>query len=255
MEQAAIVSIIILFIIFALLLSIWILFKKITRKVENFSRMAFGTSSIKEGVEQMQREYATTPKSVSAMTSLYLPKIASDFPDFEYHEMKHRAENVLCTFLMAIDEMNPGRLEDANAELRNQLENRISSLKGSGKREHFKEIKIHCTEINNYRKAEGRCVITFQSAVQYYHYVESEEGKLLSGKRDILFQSKYNIELIYIQDRNKVENELDFALGVNCPNCGAPLTSLGAKVCAYCGTPVIEINIHAWSFSSVCEKA
>jgi len=67
------------------------------------------------------------------------------------------------------------------------------------------------------------------------------------------FQAKYNIDLIYIQDRNLVNNELDQALGLNCPNCGAPISSLGAKVCEYCGTPVIEINIHVWSFSDIEE--
>lgn len=254
MKQVAIGWIIVLVIVFALLLAIWILFKKITRKVENFSRMAFGTSDIRKGVEQIQKEYAATPKSVSGMTSLYLPKIAADFPEFKYDEMKSKAVNVLCSFLLAVDRMNSGKLEDANEELQNQLENRILNLKGSSKREHFKEIKVHQTEINNYRKTEGRCIITFQSSTQYYHYIEDEEGKLLSGSRDVLFQSKYNVDLIYIQDRNIVENELDYALGLNCPNCGAPISSLGAKVCEYCGTPVIEISIHAWSFSSITEK-
>ena len=39
----------------------------------------------------------------------------------------------------------------------------------------------------------------------------------------------------------------------NCPNCGAPLTSLGAKHCEYCGTPIIEYNIKAWTFSNIDE--
>ena len=44
-----------------------------------------------------------------------------------------------------------------------------------------------------------------------------------------------------------IEEQKDF----HCPNCGAPLSRLGAKVCEYCGTPVIEINIKEWSFSAV----
>ena len=89
--------IIVLVIVLALLISIWVLIKKITSKIESFSRMAFGTSDIRKGVEQMELEYATTPKSVSGMTNLYLPKIAADFPEFEYNEMRTRAVNVLCT--------------------------------------------------------------------------------------------------------------------------------------------------------------
>ena len=83
MKQGVIGWIIVLVVVLVLLLAIWILIKKITKKVENFSRLIFGTSSLREGVENMQKEYAETPKSVSAMTSLYLPKIVADFPDFE----------------------------------------------------------------------------------------------------------------------------------------------------------------------------
>ncbi|NLL77651.1 MAG: zinc ribbon domain-containing protein [Clostridiales bacterium] len=64
---------------------------------------------------------------------------------------------------------------------------------------------------------------------------------------------KYNIDLIYIQDRTLVEDERDYVLGLNCPNCGAPIAGLGAKVCEYCGTPVIELNIKVWTFSDVRE--
>ena len=64
---------------------------------------------------------------------------------------------------------------------------------------------------------------------------------------------KYNIELVYIQDRETVENIGESGLGLNCPNCGAPLESLGAKVCRYCDTPVVEFNIKTWGFSSVKE--
>lgn len=254
MNKTMIVLLVLIIILASLVLAIVIITKKISDKISRFSRAAFGTSSLLEGVEQMQREYATTPKSVSGMTSLYLPKIAKDFPDFHYDEMKERAQNVLCSFLLAIDTRNVGALKDANTELKNQLENHIVTLKGSGLREHFKELKIHRTEISNYHKKEGRCTITFQSSIQYYHYVLDEEGKIKDGSRDTLFQSKYDVDLIYIQDRDLVEQDLDGTLALNCPNCGAPLKGVGAKNCEYCGSPVIEFNIHAWSFSAIRER-
>ena len=58
--------------------------------------------------------------------------------------------------------------------------------------------------------------------------------------------------MVYIQDRS-IMNEYDTALGVNCPNCGAPVSSLTAKFCAYCGTEIVEFNIRAWSFCNVEE--
>ncbi|MDY5217322.1 MAG: hypothetical protein SPH91_09325, partial [Lachnospiraceae bacterium] len=38
--------------------------------------------------EQQELEMQTTPKSVNAMTSVYLPRIEKDFPEFSYSEFK-----------------------------------------------------------------------------------------------------------------------------------------------------------------------
>lgn len=244
--------IIILVLILAVIIAIYCGVHYIKHKTQEFSRTVFGTENILEGAEKMKQEYATTPKSVSAMTSLLLPKISSDFPDFHYDEMKERAENVLTQYLRAITEKNAGILTEGNTELKQQLDNHIQMLSSKDLWEHFDQIKIHRTEINQYRKTAGRCIITFQSSLECYHYM-TDSSSIKEGSKDYKYQTKYNTDLIYIQDRNLVENELDNALGVNCPNCGAPLTSLGAKFCEYCGTPVIEINIHAWSFSNVEE--
>lgn len=247
--------IIILVLILTIIISIYVAYRRIKRKTQQISRALFGTSDITKAAKQLKTEYATTPKSVSAMTSLLLPKIVADFPDFQYDEMKDRAENVLTSYLHAITGHNASILQDGNTELKQQLENHIRMLDSEGKKEHFDQIRIHRTEICQYRKTDGRCIITFQSALECFHYITDSSSRVIAGAQDYKYQTKYNVDLIYIQDRNLVENELDNALGVNCPNCGAPLTSLGAKVCEYCGTPVIELNIHAWSFSNIEEKA
>ncbi|MCM1158180.1 MAG: zinc ribbon domain-containing protein [Bacteroidales bacterium] len=244
--------IIILILILAIIIAIYCGITYIRNKTQEMSRALFGTSDITKAAKQMKQEYSTTPKSVSAMTSLLLPKIVSDFPDFQYNEMKERAENVLIGYLRAVTERNPAVLKDGNTELKVQLENHIQMLSARDLQEHFDQIRIHRTEISQYRKTEGRCVITFQSALECYHYI-TDSSAVQEGSKEYKYQTKYNVDLIYIQDRSLVENELDNALGVNCPNCGAPLSSLGAKVCEYCGTPVIEINIHAWSFSNIDE--
>lgn len=245
--------IIILILLLAIILAIFCGISYVKQKTKEFSRTVFGTESLSAGAQQMKREYATTPKSVSAMTSLLLPKIVSDFPDFQYDEMKERAENLLTQYLRAVTQRNASILTDGNTELKQQLDNHIQMLSVQDLQEHFDQIKIHRTEITQYRKTDGRCIITFQSSLECYHYITEPSSLIKKGSRDYKYQTKYNTDLIYIQDRNLVENELDNALGVNCPNCGAPLSSLGAKKCEYCGTPVIEINIHAWSFSNIEE--
>jgi endogenous inhibitor of DNA gyrase (YacG/DUF329 family) len=44
------------------------------------------------------------------------------------------------------------------------------------------------------------------------------------------------------------------AMGVNCPNCGAPVKNLGQKFCEYCGTGITEVNIRSWKFDSIREQ-
>ena len=253
MTEGQIGSIVILVLALAVMGGGYIAYRYIRYKVRTFMRMAFGSDTIKGSFENMDREAEVTPKSVSAATRLYLPQILRDFPEFHYDEMRNRAENVLTGFLSGIDGKNPARLpEGITSELREKLDLKISALEHEGAEEHFRNIRIHRTEIKTYRKLKGRCSIIFQSAVQYNHFKE-REGNIIEGAEDSLKQRRYNVEMIYIQDRDLIENQADSGLAMNCPNCGAPLPKLGAKKCIYCDTPVEEFNIKIWHFSDVEE--
>lgn len=244
--------IIILVLILAIIIAVYCGVRYLKRKTQEISLSLLGTANLTKGAEQLKQEYAATPKSVSGMTRLLLPKLVKDFPEFQYDEMKERAENVLTSYLRAVTEKKPELLTEGNTELKQQLANHIRELSAQNLQEHFDQIKIHRTELNQYRKTDGRCIVTFQSAIECFHYVESPSG-IQEGSDSYKYQTKFNTDVIYIQDRNVVEKNTDHALGVKCPNCGAPLSSLGAKVCEYCDTPIVAINIHAWSFSDVKE--
>ncbi|MBO4981896.1 MAG: zinc ribbon domain-containing protein [Lachnospiraceae bacterium] len=252
MKGILIAIIIILLLLLVLAGIIYYAYTRIREKVRQFSTVMLGNASITEGIKQRDLEVANTPRSVGSATGLYLPQIMKDFPEFHYDEMKTRAENVLMSYLRCIDGGSAASLTEGTNELRDKLKMRIQMLKSQGQREHFESIRIHRTEIREYRKTKGRCSIVFQSAVQYIHYVE-KDGQILRGRKDLTDQSKYNVEVIYIQDPDLVENIKDAGLAMNCPNCGAPLPGLGAKKCEYCDSPVLEINIRTWNFSSVKE--
>lgn len=254
MEYGKLIAIIIILVLLLVLVGIiYFAYCRIRDKVRSFSRMAFGTSDIVEGFRQVEMESVTTPKSVSTATDLYLPSIMRDFPDFHYDEMKTRAENVLTSYLRSINNQNPKLLTEGTSELVDSLVLRIEMLRRQNQKEHFQNIKIHRTEINQYRKTKGRCSVVFQSSVEYINYVV-ENGKIVKGRNDQRKQARYNVEVIYIQDREVVENANDMGLAMNCPNCGAPLPKLGAKKCEYCDSPVVEFNIRTWNFASVKES-
>lgn len=248
-----ILGIIILVLILIILISCYIAYRKIRNKVREFSRMAFGTEDIREGFQNVEKEAEITPKSVSAATSLYLPQIMRDFPEFHLEEMKNRAENVLSSYLQCVDRKSLDDFaEGTTSELREKLRMKITDLDSEGVEQHYRNIRIHRTEIKSYRKLKGKCSIVFQSSVQY-NYFKERDGKVIEGSRDKLKQSRYNVEMLYIQDVGLLENAEDMGLAMNCPNCGGPLPKLGAKTCMYCGSPILEFNTRIWNFSDVEE--
>lgn len=253
MNGVLIKIIIVLVLLLVLAGIIYMAYRSIKKKISDFSTQMFGTSDIMEGIRQQEMQEAMTPKSVAGATRLYLPMIMKDFPDFHFDEMKNRAENVLISFLRSIDAMNPELLTEGTNELRDSLNMRIGMLQNQEQQETFEDIKIHRTELFRYRKAKGRCSVIFQSALESIHFVE-KDGKIVSGRNDRREQSRYNVEVIYIQDPDLIENTEDAGLAMNCPNCGAPLPSLGAKKCKYCGSPIVEFNIRTWNFASVEES-
>ena len=224
----------------------------VRNKVREFSRLAFGTDSVIEGLKKNEMEYANTPKSVSGATKLYMPQIMKDFPEFHLEEMKERAENVLRSYLYSIDRESSRHLTEGTDELRAELDTEIAMRRSEDSREHFENIQIHKTEIFKYNKEKGRVSVIFQSAVGFVNYVE-RNGKVIKGKKDRLTQCRYNVEVSYIQDREYVvETGMD-GHSLTCPNCGAPITGLGDnRICKYCGTAVTEVfNINVWMFTGV----
>ena len=245
--------IVLLILILAVMGVVYCAYRTIRRKVRAFSLKAFRTPDLASVIHTLQvpdQESDNTPKSVSAATSIFLPQIMKDFPDFHFDEMKRRAENVLLSYLRAIDELDASRLTEGTEEFREKLNMKIEMLKESGKRESYRDILIHKTEITVYRKNKGRCSVMFQSAVQY-HYQELDNGRIIDGGSGVLRQSRYNIELLYIQDRELIEKSGGTGMAMVCPNCGAPLPERGAAKCAYCDSLLMEFNIRTWNFSSV----
>ena len=215
------------------------------RRIRTFSRRVFGTDSLLEGFERQAAQEAEMPRSVSAMTSVYLPRIAKDFPEFSWNEFRKIAENLLIGALRSISEQRLLLSErEAGVNLCEQIRLEIAHDQSLGAVRCYKGIKIHRTEISRYSKQEGTCVITLQSAVEYIAFTRKGET-VSAGSETIRQQVKYESELVYVQDA-VLAGQTDNGVSVICPNCGAPVTDLGYKNCAYCGSAVTEINLRVW---------
>lgn len=231
-------------------IGIFTVYKRVTGKLRSLSRQLFGTSDFVAGMKMAADVQAETPKSVSAMTRIMEPQIMRDFPEFSWNQFKHKAENMLTSALLAISANDPNRLVEASEDVRMQVENIIADNRANNIGETYSDIDIHQTEIANYQKRDGKCVITIQSAVGYMYY-KMQDGKVIDGDRQRKTQTKYNVELVYVQDVD--EAKVGTSVGITCPQCGAPVKNLGAKYCEYCGCGIVELNIRVWSLHKFYE--
>ncbi len=221
----------------------------IKNKLRHISITAFGTDSLIEGYKNTKQALSETPKSVSGMTSIYLPMIIKDFPEFNYEEFKTKAEIMLKSAFSAITQNDISLLENASTDLTSETQLIINNNISQNQNEVYNDVQLYATEITKYQKMNGTCSITLQSSVGHYHYITQDE-KIISGDKELREQCKYNIQLLYVQDISKVSaGEFKTALGTNCPNCGAPVTTLGLKYCEYCGSKLETININVWSIN------
>lgn len=192
------------------------------------------------------------PKSVNSMTSIFLPTIERDFPEFNYYEFKTKAENMIKSAFNAITTEDITKLQNASPDLYDQIANRIQSNKANGFIENISEITIHRTEIKNYKKDAGSCIITLQSSVGYRFYKKNAQGEIVKGADNYITQTRYDTDLMYVQDITKFEKSEKMSSN-NCPNCGAPITMLGVKACPYCGSGVTVINVRTWAINKLTE--
>lgn len=246
--------IVILVLVIAAAIAVAVAVLKVKNGVRQISRNLFGTDSFSQGLNNQKKEMSETPRSLQAMTRLCLPRIQRDFPEFDYEDYKQKAQTVLRSYMNAVEEKNPDLLcGECTKALKDSVKSIVEDLSARGYTQSFDDIVIHRTEISRYTKDGATARILFVSSVGSYSYTTDGSGKVVYGTREMKTQSVYETELVYVQNVDRMADGSE-GLGLNCPNCGAPIKNLGHKFCEYCGTGITEINIRAWRFSSVREQ-
>ncbi len=241
-------------IIAVLAVVILVIFLFLRYKVRRFSQQAFGTKDIIKAAKEIEKS-SESARAIHGMTDIYLPLIKKDFPDFDYEVFAGRVEGVIKSYLAAITARDLSKLSpDCSDSLKNTTLGIIRELEANDYVREFSDVTIHQTEIARYEKTGGSVTILFNSSAGHYDVTRDSNGKIISGSNEKKRQTVYDVALVYAQDVAKMSGYNASAMGINCPNCGAPITNLGNKFCQYCGTGIREINVRSWSFESVKEE-
>ena len=189
-------------------------------------RFGFVGMNLKDIIDQARLEDQEVPKSLSSMDSIYLEQIKKDFPDLNINELKREAEKTIIDCYNAIE-------IKSSSGFKGKIKSFINSIINDYKNKDVKidNFKIHNTVISSYKKEKGVATIYFASSYEYYLSVDGKSTKT---------QDRCKCEFIYVYDIDKVDSDLKL-LGLNCPNCGAPIKSLGNKSCAYCSSSIIDV--------------
>ncbi len=217
--------------------------RKMGFKVNSFSDMANEVAKIKE-------EDSTRARSISGMTSLLLPNIRKDFPDFNEQELYNKAEIALRKVFSAIENQDIEEVSNLPL-LRGSVQKIIEDFETSKISERYDDIHFHKFAIYQYEKKNGMATITISVSLEYY-YQKKKEEKVINDFTKYKKQTRYQCKFIYVYDETKVDSSAK-VLAINCPNCGAAIRALGHKYCDYCGTTVKEVNLKSWECSSYVE--
>lgn len=222
-----------------ILLAVMIAAVKIRRRMRRFFNSA-EVRLVRELVRSAQNgelQQEEPPKSLGGMTSIYLPQILRDFPEFNWEELRAEVER-------SVKEL----LEEKN-------------VRSAG------AVRIHKTVISRYQKYNGTASIRCETAAEYWTAVESQEngrtaarnmrqsakgqrGQSAAAQQTRKKQTVCEAELVYVYDSGLSGT----AASLVCPNCGAPVEALGVKKCRYCGSVLEVSGARSWKVQNVRER-
>lgn len=201
----------------------------VRRKVRRFSRRLLGSDSLLDGLARAQEEADNTPRSLSGGDAIYLPQILREFPEFNAALAKSQVQAVIAAFLEALERADVSCLPPSCGEAVIRLaESRLADARDSGTPFSAGELTFHNTTIARYLRSGHDRTIRFQTAFAY------RDG---GGRRH---QEKAELTLTYTLTDEGASRAL------RCAHCGAPVSDVGVKVCAYCGNGVIPVQDKVW---------
>ena len=231
-----------LILLIILVIIVFCVYLKIKYDLKSFFHKYFGTTNIKDIFDKQEYEIQETPKTLFGMESIYLSTISKDFPDLNINELKAMAEDYIIKYLNIIESKDLSGLNYTSEKLNSFVKSKILDL--GNKNVCYDSIKVHKTILNRYEKNKGIASMKFQTALEYRYKENNDEYKKI--------QDRFSTEFIYIIDERQVSKSSK-TLGINCPNCGAPIYNIGEKKCTYCGSGIKEIVKRVWILNNISQ--
>lgn len=232
------------FLIFLILLVAFVFcfYLKVKFDLKNLFYKFFGTTNITDVLKEQEYESQETPKTLFGMESIYMPTVLKDFPDLNINELKAISEDYIIKCLNAIEKKDMCDLKFNSEKLNSFITSKINDLGDDDVK--YDSIKIHKTILHRYEKSKSIATLKFQTALEYRHKKNDDEYKKI--------QDRFITEFIYIIDERQVPKTVK-VLGLNCPNCGASVVSIGEKYCNYCGSGIKDVVKRVWILNNISQ--
>lgn len=237
-------------IIFAILILALIIYLKIKSSIPKEYRNEFNFKEAVKVSKEIAKEERSRPKAASGITNLLIPQIMKDFPDFNVEEFYTLVESNLRAVFNIIETKDLSLITSSLEPLKGNLKEIVNDLKRSDINIRYDDIVFHKHALRNYIKEQGIATLTISSSLEYYYYYDKENK--YKENSNIKKQTRYLCTYAYIYDKEKAKTKLS-VIGLNCPNCGAPLEGFSQTTCKYCGTHTIELDLKSWRFISYKE--
>ncbi len=228
------------FIIFGILAALFVLFVivNILKAIRNWHTKitddllgGIRLSDLKNAMQEGSREADNpTPRTLFGATSIYLPRILKDFPDFHMPEAKNAVGLLLTEYL----KIRYGELEDfKDSNVERDLISMVPKAETAGA---VTDVNFHDCAVRNYLKTQEYATITYIATIGY----------TALGRR---FEERYQVDSTLKLSEEGIPKKL-----LICSQCGGAIDTTAHKFCPYCGSGIVWDTKLSWRFTSVKES-
>ncbi len=227
MDQETIKLIIKLVIVLVVIGAIYAVYVKIRASIRKVKRSLGQFSEVMNTIKAADEEQMHTPKTLSGVESIHLKRIMKDFPEFNPSLAKTYIKSFVNEYFAAMKahRTDLGDFEDTCSR---QFIELMTAQFADTASTTYSQVKVHKLVISDYKKTNDEADIYFQLALQY---VPSSTNRLT--------QEKYTVTYSYFIETG-AQGEM---ASIICSHCGAPINTLGAKVCPYCDSAVAAVSV------------